>query len=65
MNSASFASARRAVDYFKSKSEQLNVLVCNAGVMAVLSPGTKSEHGFETQFGVSHLAHFLSFTLPK
>ncbi|KAH7306086.1 short-chain dehydrogenase/reductase-like protein [Rhexocercosporidium sp. MPI-PUGE-AT-0058] len=45
------------------RSDRLNVLVCNAGIMA--APFSKTKDGFESQFGVNHLAHFLLFNLLK
>lgn len=53
---ASMTSIRRFVDAFKAKYRQLNVLMNNAGLMAV--PQGKTEDGFEMQFGVNHLGHF-------
>jgi NAD(P)-dependent dehydrogenase (short-subunit alcohol dehydrogenase family) len=48
---------------FKSKTQMLNVLIANAGVMA--TPEGRTTDGFETQFGTNHLAHFLLFQLLK
>jgi NAD(P)-dependent dehydrogenase (short-subunit alcohol dehydrogenase family) len=60
---SSLAAVREGTVEFLSKSKKLNILICNAGVMAVPSPGTTTADGFETQFGVNHLAHFLLFNL--
>ncbi|THW92626.1 NAD(P)-binding protein [Aureobasidium pullulans] len=59
----SFASIRAAADAFLAKSDKLNLLICNAGVMA--TPEGKTEDGIETQFGTNHLGHFLLFQLLK
>ncbi|KAL2111719.1 hypothetical protein VUR80DRAFT_9440 [Thermomyces stellatus] len=59
----SFESVRRAAADFLSRSPQLNILVCNAGVMA--TPEGRTASGFETQFGICHLGHFLLFSLLK
>ena len=59
----SLASVRQCAADFLAKSKQLNVLICNAGVMA--SPESRTVDGFETQFGIDHLAHFLLFELLK
>ncbi|MDZ7689046.1 MAG: oxidoreductase [Halobacteriales archaeon] len=52
---ASLASVR---DFAKrmNDEEEIDVLVNNAGVMAI--PRRETEDGFETQFGVNHLGHF-------
>ena len=60
---ASLDSVRQCAADFLSKSTKLNVLICNAGVMA--TPEGRTKDGFETQFGVNHLAHFLLFQLLK
>jgi len=52
-----------AADFLKRSGGKLNVLVCNAGIMA--PPYGKTVDGFETQIGVNHLAHFLLFDLVK
>ncbi|KAH7180119.1 hypothetical protein BKA60DRAFT_644602 [Fusarium oxysporum] len=59
----SFASVRAAAKAFLGKSDKLNLLILNAGVMA--TPEGKTEDGFETQFGTNHLGHFLLFQLLK
>jgi NAD(P)-dependent dehydrogenase (short-subunit alcohol dehydrogenase family) len=53
----SLASVRRFVTAFKAKHDELHGLVNNAGVMN--TPKGRTEDGFETQFGVNHLGHFL------
>lgn len=53
----SLASVRRFVEAFKSKHDKLHGLVNNAGIMN--TPKGQTEDGFETQFGVNHLGHFL------
>ena len=63
LDMTSLDSVRQCAADFLSKSRQLNVLICNAGVMA--SPNTRTGDGFETAFGVNHLAHFLLFQLLK
>lgn len=64
MDLSSLAGVKSGVEAFLKKSSQLNVLICNAGVMAV-SDLTRTADGFETQFGVNHVAHFLLFQLLK
>lgn len=63
MSLDSFASVRAAAAEFLKQSNQLNVLVLNAGVMA--TPPGRTVDGFETQFGTNHLGHFLLFQLLK
>ncbi len=59
----SLDSVRRCAGKFLSESQQLNIFIANAGVMAC--PEGKTEDGFETQLGTNHLAHFLLFNLLK
>jgi NAD(P)-dependent dehydrogenase (short-subunit alcohol dehydrogenase family) len=59
----SLASVRKAAEQFHQQSKNLNILICNAGVMA--TPYGHTEDGFETQFGTNHLGHFLLFQLLK
>jgi NAD(P)-dependent dehydrogenase (short-subunit alcohol dehydrogenase family) len=54
---ASLASVRRFAESFLAKYDRLDGLINNAGVMA--TPEGRTEDGFETQFGVNYLGHFL------
>lgn len=57
----SLASVEAAARTFLSQSAQLDILVCNAGIMAV--PAGLTKDGYEIQFGVNHLAHGLLIKL--
>nr|POE76149.1 retinol dehydrogenase 12 [Quercus suber] len=64
MEMDSLASVRKGAETFLSLSGgQLNVLINNAGVMA--TPKGVTTDGFETQFGINHLSHFLLFQLVR
>lgn len=54
---ASFNSISAAAKEFTTKSQRLDILMNNAGVMA-LPPGTTKE-GYEIQWGTNHLGHAL------
>lgn len=54
---ASLASVRKFAEAFQAKYDRLDVLINNAGVM--MPPYTKTEDGFELQFGANYLGHFL------
>jgi NAD(P)-dependent dehydrogenase (short-subunit alcohol dehydrogenase family) len=56
LDNASLASVRAFADAFKAKYDRLDILLNNAGVMAI--PRELTEDGFEMQLGVNHLAHF-------
>ena len=56
LDNASLASVRAFAEAFKAKYDRLDILLNNAGVMAI--PRTETEDGFEMQLGVNHLAHF-------
>ncbi|KAI0870106.1 hypothetical protein GGS24DRAFT_493252 [Hypoxylon argillaceum] len=64
MDQSSLASVRAGVDRLLAKTSQLNILICNAGVMAVPRL-TRTVDSYETQFAVNHLAHFLLFKLVR
>ena len=51
------ASIRKFAEQFEGIYSQLDILVNNAGVM--IPPLTHTEDGFELQFGVNYLGHFL------
>ncbi|KAH9206310.1 retinol dehydrogenase 14 [Leptodontidium sp. 2 PMI_412] len=57
----SLESVQAAAKKFEGVSDRLDVLVCNAGIMAV-DAGT-SKDGYEVQFQVNHLAHALLIKL--
>ena len=54
---ASFESIRKFAKEVLSEESRIDILINNAGVM--YRPFGKTEDGFETQFGVNHLGHFL------
>jgi protochlorophyllide reductase len=56
LDNASLASVRDFADAFKAKYARLDILLNNAGIMAI--PRALTEDGFEMQLGVNHLGHF-------
>lgn len=60
----SLGSIRGFADRLLAERPRVDLLVNNAGVMAI--PEGRTEDGFETQFGVNHLGHFAltAFLLP-
>lgn len=50
------ASVRQFAEAFKAKYDRLDLLLNNAGVMAI--PRQETADGFEMQLGVNHLGHF-------
>lgn len=54
---SSFRSISSAAREFTSQSSRLDVLLNNAGIMAV--PAGTTEEGYEIQFGTNHLGHAL------
>ncbi|XP_076143525.1 retinol dehydrogenase 12-like [Alosa pseudoharengus] len=57
LNLASLQSVRALAADVKASEERLDILINNAGIM--MCPQWKTEDGFEMQFGVNHLGHFL------
>lgn len=57
LNLASLESVRSFAEAFSESYEKLDLLINNAGVM--IPPYSTTEDGFELQFGVNHLGHFL------
>lgn len=53
---SSLASIRSFCEKILSRDLPLDLLINNAGVMAC--PYSKTEDGFEMQFGTNHLGHF-------
>lgn len=53
---AELASVRNFASEFASQYEKLDLLINNAGLMAI--PRRETADGFEMQFGVNHLGHF-------
>lgn len=64
MDQTSFKSVRAAAETILAGTDKVNILVNNAGVMAI--PDLQlTQDGHEMQFGVNHLSHFLFFQLLK
>jgi len=53
---ASQKSVRKFAEAFMAKYDRLDILLNNAGIMAI--PYAKTADGFEKQFGTNHLGHF-------
>ncbi|KAJ7141506.1 oxidoreductase [Mycena epipterygia] len=60
-NMSSLASVAEAAQELASKTERLDIMMCNAGVFSV--PPALTDDGYETQFGINHLAHALLIKL--
>jgi NAD(P)-dependent dehydrogenase (short-subunit alcohol dehydrogenase family) len=60
----SLTSVRACTEELKSRSSKLNILINNAGIMAVPTL-TLTEDGFESHLETNHLGHFLLFQLLK
>ncbi|KAE8452054.1 hypothetical protein EG329_002219 [Mollisiaceae sp. DMI_Dod_QoI] len=62
---ASLRSVREAANIVNTSSSRLDILMNNAGIMAV--PAATTEDGYEVQFGTNHMGHALltKLLLPK
>ncbi|KAK0620814.1 hypothetical protein B0T14DRAFT_481902 [Immersiella caudata] len=58
---ASLASVQRAAREFCAAASRLDILMCNAGIMAT-APGV-TEDGYEAQLGTNHMGHALLLRL--
>ncbi|GAB1207880.1 hypothetical protein APSETT445_006615 [Aspergillus pseudonomiae] len=54
---ASLDSVKKAAEDILAKESRLDVLMCNAGIMAL--PPDLTKDGYEVQFGTNHLGHAL------
>jgi NAD(P)-dependent dehydrogenase (short-subunit alcohol dehydrogenase family) len=59
---ASLSSVSSVAKQFLSSSQRLDILMCNAGIMAVPAGLTK-DSGYEIQFGTNHIGHALLIKL--
>lgn len=56
---SSLDSIRNFSEEFQKKFDHINILINNAGVYCPLKRRMKTKDGFEFNFGVNHLGHFL------
>jgi WW domain-containing oxidoreductase len=54
---SNFESVKRCADSIKNLDLPIDVLICNAGIMAL--PELELQNGFEQQFNTNHLGHFV------
>jgi NAD(P)-dependent dehydrogenase (short-subunit alcohol dehydrogenase family) len=57
LNLARLASVRELAERILADQRRIDLIICNAGVMA--TPFEHTADGFELQFGTNHLGHFL------
>src|SRR5690606_33843760 len=56
LNLANLTQIKSFAEVFKNNHSELDILINNAGVM--IPPASKTDDGFELQFGVNFLGHF-------
>jgi len=56
---ASLASVRRFAEMYKAQALPLHVLINNAGALGLGKQIQFTQDGFELEFGINHLGHFL------
>ena len=54
------SSVRGCVEALREDDERLDVILCNAGIMAL--PELQTSHGHELQFFTNHIGHFMLIT---
>ena len=54
---SNFESVKKCADSIKDLAIPIDVLICNAGIMAL--PKLEIQNGFEQQFNTNHLGHFI------
>lgn len=62
---SSLKSIRKCASHLLNTENKINILINNAGIM--MCPESRTEDGFELQFGTNYLGHFLLslLLLPK
>ena len=58
---ASLDSVGTFAEEYQQKFQQLDLLICNAGIMA--PPHSRTKDNYESQFQINYLGHFLLFNL--
>lgn len=64
LDTGDLASVRSCAKEFLGREDKLNILINNAGVMAIQDRRTTKD-GFEEQFAVNYLGHFLLFLMLR
>jgi NAD(P)-dependent dehydrogenase (short-subunit alcohol dehydrogenase family) len=54
-------SVRAAADEIAKQFQKIDIVVCNAGIMAL--PAFEAVEGYEKQFMTNHIGHFLLLNL--